>query len=65
MHLEQGRSLVQGVMILVFAAVAAWVSAPVGLALVAFMGIVKIQESFTDWCPSDLVLKAMGFTRKA
>ena len=64
MHLEQGRALVQGLMTLIFAAIAYWVSAPVGLAFLSFMGVMRIQESVTDWCPSDLVLGPMGLKRK-
>jgi len=65
MCLERGRVLVQGIMTLVFVAVAYWVSLPIGLAMLAFMGVMKIQESFTDFCPSDLVLKLIGLKRKA
>jgi hypothetical protein len=65
MCIERGRVLVQGIMTLVFVAVAYWVSLPVGLALLAFMGIMKIQESFTDFCPSDLVLRVMGLRRRS
>jgi len=54
MYLESGRALVQGIMTLVFAAIAYWVNLPLGLALLAFMGVMRIQESATDWCPSDL-----------
>ena len=64
MSLEQGRALVQGTMTLAFAAVAYWVSLPVGLALLAFVGVTRIQESATDWCPSDLVLRPMGLKKK-
>ncbi len=64
MYLESGRALVQGIMILVFAAIAYWVSLSIGLALVAFMGIMRIQESKTDWCPSDLFLRPMGLKKK-
>lgn len=64
MYLENGRALVQGIMILVFAAIAYWVSLPVGLALVAFMGVMRLQESVTDWCPSDLFLRPMGLKKK-
>ena len=38
MYLENGRALVQGIMLLVFAAIAYWVSPRIGLALVVFMG---------------------------
>lgn len=64
MHLEQGRALVQGMLMLIFSAIAHWVSSPVGLALLSFMGVMRIQESVTDWCPSDLVLRPMGLERK-
>jgi hypothetical protein len=30
----------------------------------AFMGLMRIQESVTDWCPSDLILKPMGLKKK-
>jgi hypothetical protein len=64
MHLEQGRALVQGMLMLIFTAIAYWISPPVGLALLSFMGVMRIQESVTDWCPSDLVLRPMGLKRK-
>ena len=64
MYLENGRALVQGVMILGFAAIAYWVSLPIGLALVGFMGLMRLQESLTDWCPSNLFLKPMGLKKK-
>ncbi len=64
MYLETGRALVQGIMLLVFAAIAYWGSLPVGLALVAFMGVMRLQESVTDWCPSDLFLRPMGLKKK-
>ncbi|MBI2857420.1 MAG: DUF2892 domain-containing protein [Chloroflexi bacterium] len=65
MSLERGRSLVQGIMILVFAAVAVWVNQPIGLALVALVGVLKLQESVTDWCPSDVFLRAIGLKRRS
>ena len=65
MSLEAGRAMVQGILILAFAAVAVWVSTPVGLGLVAFMGVLKLQEAVTDWCPSNLLLKPMGLKRRA
>jgi len=64
MYLENGRALVQGIMLLVFAAIAYWVSPRIGLALVVFMGVMKLQESRTDWCPSDLLLRSMGLKKK-
>lgn len=64
MSLESARALLQGVMLLVFAAIAYWVNLVVGLALVGFMGVMKIQESRTNWCPSDPMLRAMGFKKR-
>ncbi|MBI2919252.1 MAG: DUF2892 domain-containing protein [Chloroflexi bacterium] len=60
MTLDDGRNLMQGIMVLVFLAIAALVSVPVGLGLVAFMAVMKLQQTFTDWCPSDLILKPLG-----
>lgn len=54
----------QGIMILVFASIADWVSLPIGLALVTFMGVMRLQESVTDWCPSDLFLRSLGLEKK-
>jgi hypothetical protein len=65
MSLEQGRALVQGIMILVGAAIAYWVSLPIGAALLVFIGVSRIQESATDFCPSDLVLRPLGFKKRA
>lgn len=65
MNLEQGRALVQGMMTLVFVFIAYSVNTLLGLALLAFMGIMRIQESRTDWCPSDIVLKQIGLKKKA
>ena len=64
MYLERGRALAQGLMTLVFVAIAYWVSLPIGLALLAFMGVMRIQESVTDWCPSDVVLRLIGLKKK-
>lgn len=64
MYIENYRSVLQGVFILILAAVTYWVSAPVGLGLLAFMGVMKIQEGKTNWCPSDPVLKMMGLKKR-
>lgn len=64
MYLENGRALVQGILILIFAAIAYFVNSRIGLALVALMGILRLQESVTDWCPSDLFLRPMGLKKK-
>ena len=64
MYLEQGRDLIRGVLILIFAAIAYWADLNVGLALVAFMGVMILQSVFTHWCPADLVLRPMGLKIK-
>jgi hypothetical protein len=63
MYIENYRSLIQGILILILTAVAYWVSQPIGLGLLAFMGVMKLQESRTNWCPSDPVLKSMGLKK--
>ena len=64
MYLENGRALFQGVMVLIFAAIAYWVNLTIGIVLVAFMGLMILQSAFTNWCPSDLFLKTVGLKRK-
>ena len=63
MHLENGRALLQGMMVLVFAAIAYWVS-PIGLLLIALMGAMILQSAFSDWCLSDFFLRPMGLRKK-
>ncbi len=65
MYLENARALTQGILLLAFAAVAYWVSLRIGLALVALMGVMKLQESISDWCPSDLVFRPIGLKKRA
>lgn len=64
MHIENCRALLQGIVILVFAAIAYWVNLNIGLALIALMGLMILQSAFTDWCPSDLFLRPMGLKKK-
>ena len=64
MYLENGRDIVRGILILVFAAIGYWVSLTLGLALVALMGLMILQSAFTDWCPADLFLRPLGLKRK-
>jgi hypothetical protein len=64
MHLENGRDIVRGILILIFAATAYWADRALGLALIAFMGVLILQSTFTDWCPADLFLRPMGLKRK-
>ncbi|MBI3944283.1 MAG: hypothetical protein HY321_00010 [Armatimonadetes bacterium] len=64
MYLENARALLQGVLLLVFATIAYWVSLRIGVGLVALMGVMKIQESRTGWCPSDVFFRPMGLKRR-
>lgn len=64
MYLETGRDLTRGILILIFAAIAYWGNLTVGLALLAFMGVMILQSAFTDWCPADLFLRPMGLKKK-
>ena len=65
MYLENGRDIVRGILLLIFAAIAYWVNLTTGLALVGFMGVMILQSAFTDWCPADLLLPPMRFKTKA
>jgi hypothetical protein len=64
MYLENGRDVIRGILILIFATIAPWVDRSIGLALVAFMGVMILQSALTDWCPADLFLRPMGLKRK-
>jgi hypothetical protein len=64
MHLENGRDIFRGILILIFAAIAFWGDLTIGLVLVAFMGVMILQSAFTDWCPADLFLHLLGLKRK-
>ena len=64
MYLENGRDIFRGILILIFAAIAYWVSLTLGLALVVFIGVMILQSAFTDWCPADLILRPMRLKRK-
>ena len=64
MYLENGRDIVRGILILIFAAIAFWVDRTLGLALVAMMGGLILQSAFTNWCPADLILRPMGLKSK-
>ena len=64
MSLENGRDIARGILILTFAAIAFWGSLTLGLALLAFMGVMILQSAFTDWCPADLLLRPLGLKNK-
>ena len=64
MHIKNNRALMQGILILVFAATAYWVNLNIGLVLVALMGLMILQSAFTDWCPSDLCLRPVSLKKK-
>jgi hypothetical protein len=64
MYLEAGRDLFRGVMLLLAAAIAYWVSLTAGLALVVFVSVMTLQSVMTDWCPADLILRPLGLKKK-
>ena len=64
MYLENGRDVIRGILILIFAAIGYWIDLTAGLALVALMGVMILQSALTDWCPADLFLRPMGLKRK-
>ncbi len=64
MYLENGRDLFRGIMILVAAALAWWVSLEIGLALAVFVGVMTLQSVWTDWCLVDLILRPLGLKKK-
>ncbi len=64
MYLENARDLFRGIIILVFAAVAYWGNLVVGLALIAFVGVMTLQSVVTDWCPADLIFRPLGLKKK-
>jgi hypothetical protein len=51
-------------MVLAFAATAVWVHFEIGIILVAMMGFLLIQSSFTNWCIPDPFLKRLGFKKR-
>ena len=63
MSLENGRDIARGILILTFAAIAFWGSLTLGLALLAFMGVMILQSAFTDWCPADLFLRPLSLKK--
>ncbi len=62
MKMENALRGVAGVVVLVSAALAAWVS-PYWLLLTAFAGVNLFQSAFTDWCPMKAVLSRLGVGR--
>lgn len=62
MKLENALRGVAGVVVLLSAALAAWVS-PYWLLLTAFAGVNLLQSAFTDWCPMKTVLSRLGVGR--
>ncbi len=64
MYLENGRDIVRGILILIFAGIAYAADLSIGLGLVAFMGAMILQSAFTNWCPADLFLRPMGMKKK-
>jgi hypothetical protein len=60
MTLESGRDIVRGILILLFTYVAEWLDRTAGLTLLAVMGLLILQSSFTNWCPADFILRPLG-----
>ncbi len=65
MYLENGRDLFRSILILIFAAIAYWIDLTIGLALVAFVGVMILQSVSTNWCPADLLLRLVGLKSKS
>ena len=65
MYLENGRDLFRSILILIIAAIAYWIDLTIGLALLAFVGVMILQSVFTDWCPADLLLRLVGLKSKS
>jgi len=65
MYLENGRDLFRSILILIFAAIAYWIDLTIGLALLAFVGVMILQSVFTDRCPADLLLRLVGLKIKS
>lgn len=63
-YLENARALVQGSLILLFAAIAYWIHLEIGIILVVIMGLLLVQSSYTDWCIPDPFLRRMGLKKK-
>jgi len=64
MYLENGRDVIRGILILIFAAIGYWIDLTTGLALGALMGVMILQSALTDWCPADLFLRPIGMKKK-
>lgn len=64
MYLENGRDIVRGILILIFAVIAYWVDMTIGLTLAALMGVLILQSAWTNWCPADLFLRPLGLKPK-
>lgn len=62
MTIERALRLIAGSIVLVSAALAAWVS-PWWLVLTAFVGLNLLQSGFTDWCPMMTFLGWTGLQR--
>ena len=64
MYLENGRDVVRGVLLLVFAATAYWLDLSAGVALVAGLAVLMLQSAFSGWCPADVVLRPLAMKGK-
>ena len=59
MTVERAVRLMAGVVVLIYVALAHYVSI-YWLWLTAFVGLNLLQSGFTNWCPAMSILRAMG-----
>jgi len=59
-----GRDVVRGILLLIFAAIVYWVNFTVGAVVVALMGLMILQSAFSGWCLADVFLRPMGLKSK-
>jgi hypothetical protein len=52
-------------MVLTFVAVAAFIHLEVGLILITIMGVLRLQQSVSDWCVPDPFLRRLGMKKRS
>jgi hypothetical protein len=62
MTVERAVRLLAGVIVLISAALAHWVS-PDWLWLTVFVGLNLFQSAFTNWCPAMSIFRWLGLPR--
>ena len=61
MNIDRAVLAFAGAMILIALAIGYFVSPPVGVVLLAFIGLNLFQSAFTGFCPLAIILKKLGF----